>query len=118
MRDLTISNVVMQGGAPLRVESSARVENVAILDCVQWNASYAAGGIYCYSGIISNVLFRGCRNTERGSSAAYALRLQAGVATHCEVTGCSGGGSQNANEGAAPVLVTGGILRNRRIHGN
>lgn len=117
VRDLTIANVVMKGGAPLRVENGA-VENVEILDCVQLQAKYAAGGIYCYSGIISNVLFRGCRNTERGSSAAYALRLQGGVATHCEVTECSGGGSLNANEGAAPVLVTEGILRNSRIHGN
>ena len=118
VRDLTISNVVMKGGAPLRVENWTTVENVEILDCVQLQARYAAGGIYCYSGIISNVLFRGCRNTERGSSAAYALRLENGVATHCEVTECSGGGSQNANEGAAPVLVTGGKLRNSRIHGN
>ena len=118
IRDLTISNVVMKGGAPLRVEKWATVENVDILDCVQLQARYAAGGVYCYAGTISNVLFRGCRNTERGSSAAYALRLQDGVATHCEVTGCSGGGSQNENEGAAPVLVTGGILRNSRIHGN
>ena len=118
VRDLTISNVVMKGGAPLRVEKWATVENVEIRDCVQLQARYAAGGIYCYSGIISNVIFRGCRNTERGSSAAYALRLQDGVATHCEVTECSGGGSQNVNEGAAPVLVTGGILRNSRIHGN
>ena len=118
VRDLTISNVVMKGGAPLRVEKWATVENVDILDCVQLQARYAAGGIYCYAGIISNVLFRGCRNTERGSSAAYALRLQDGVATHCEVTECSGGGSHNANEGAAPVLVTGGKLRNSRIHGN
>ncbi len=118
VRDLTISNVVMKGGAPLRVENWATVENVDILDCVQLQARYAAGGIYCYAGIISNVLFRGCRNTERGSSAAYALRLQDGVATHCEVTECSGGGSQNADEGAAPVLVTGGKLRNSRIHGN
>ncbi|MGN1360062.1 MAG: hypothetical protein ACI4X9_06360 [Kiritimatiellia bacterium] len=118
IRDLTISNVVMKGGAPLRVQNWAVVENVDILDCVQLQARYAAGGIYCYAGTISNVLFRGCRNTERGSSAAYALRLQDGVATHCEVTGCSGGGSQNANEGAAPVLVTGGKLRNSRVHGN
>ena len=118
VRDLTISNVVMKGGAPLRVEKWATVENVEIRDCVQLQARYAAGGIYCYSGIISNVLFRGCRNTELGSSAAYALRLENGVATHCEVTECSGGGSKNANEGAAPVLVTGGILRNSRIHGN
>ena len=118
VRDLTISNVVMKGGAPLRVENWTTVENVEILDCVQLQARYAAGGIYCYSGIISNVLFRGCRNTERGSSAAYALRLENGVATHCEVTECSGCGSQNVNEGAAPVLVTGGILRNSRIHGN
>lgn len=118
VRDLTIANVVMKGGAPIRVENWATVENVEIRDCVQLQARYAAGGIYCYSGIISNVLFRGCRNTELGSSAAYALRLQDGVATHCEVTECSGGGSQNANEGAAPVLVTGGILRNSRIHGN
>lgn len=117
VRDLTIANVVMKGGAPLRVENGA-VENVEILYCVQRQARYAAGGIYCYSGIISNVLFRGCRNTERGSSAAYALRLQGGVATHCEVTECSGGGSQNADEGAAPVLITSGILRNSRIHGN
>ncbi len=117
VRDLTIANVVMKGGAPLRVENGA-VENVEIRDCVQRQARYAAGGIYCYSGIISNVLFRGCRNTERGSSAAYALRLQGGVATHCEVTECSGSGSLNADEGAAPVLVTGGILRNSRIHGN
>ena len=118
VRDLTIANVVMKGGAPLRVENWTTVENVEIRDCVQRQARYAAGGIYCYSGIISNVLFRGCRNTERGSSAAYALRLQGGVATHCEVTECSGCGSQNVNEGAAPVLVTGGILRNSRIHGN
>ena len=106
VRDLTISNVVMKGGAPLRVENWTTVENVEILDCVQLQARYAAGGIYCYS------------NTERGSSAAYALRLQDGVATHCEVTECSGGGSQNADEGAAPVLITSGILRNSRIHGN
>ena len=118
VRDLTISNVVMKGGAPLRVENWTTVENVEIRDCVQRQARYAAGGIYCYSGIISNVIFRGCRNTERGSSAAYALRLENGVATHCEVTECSGCGSQNVNEGAAPVLVTGGILRNSRIHGN
>jgi hypothetical protein len=118
IRDLTISNVVMKGGAPLRVENWATVENVDILDCVQLQAKYAAGGIYCYAGTISNVLFRGCRNTGRGSSAAYALRLQDGLATHCEVTGCSGGGSDNANEGAAPVLITGGKLRNSRVHGN
>ena len=118
VRDLTIANVVMKGGAPIRVENWATVENVEIRDCVQRQARYAAGGIYCYSGIISNVLFKGCRNTELGSSAAYALRLQDGLATHCEVTECSGGGSQNANEGAAPVLVTGGKLRNSRIHGN
>ena len=58
VRDLTIANVVMKGGAPIRVENWATVENVEIRDCVQLQARYAAGGIYCYSGIISNVLFR------------------------------------------------------------